>query len=513
MFLMVLPSVGVGLVTASADGIPQRYRKVIARQLERIERGVKEGPYRPDWEDLKRHQEAPEWFRDAKFGIYFHWGVYTVPAYGNEWYPKWMHVKPGGEQRSYYEYHVTHYGEPSEFGYHDFVPMFKAEHFDAEEWADLFVQAGARFAGPVAEHHDGFAMWASELTPWNVGSKGPRRDTTGELERAIRQRGLKFITTFHHERTRTWYPRVPGWPTTSTDPELRMLYANLSEELFNQIFLAKLGEVIDQYRPDLIWFDGRLEEIQEPYHLRFLAYYFNSAAKWGREVVVTTKGHDYPPEIAVEDIERGRLNHLADFPWLTDDSIARGSWCYTQNLHLRTTQEIVHELIDIVSKNGCLLFNIAPRSDGVIPQEQREILLGIGKWLRVNGEALYATRPWLAFGEGPQRVVGKGRTLRDVAYTWQDVRYTRSKDGKTVYAIVLGWPQAKEITLTATRVEAETNSCVTLLGYEGAIRYRLNGERQLVIEIPPLAEGQLPCKYAYAFKLAGFRLALHPSAR
>ena len=152
--------------------------------------------FEPDWGSLSQHEAAPEWFRDAKLGIYFHWGVYSVPAYSTEWYPRLMHL-PG---HPVWKHHLATYGHPSEFGYHDFVPKFTAEHFDPEEWADLFQQTGARFAGPVAEHHDGFSMWASEVTPWNVGSRGPKRDITGELAASLRKRGMKLITTFHHAR-------------------------------------------------------------------------------------------------------------------------------------------------------------------------------------------------------------------------------------------------------------------------------------------------------------------------
>lgn len=153
-------------------------------------------PYQENWESLSKHNEAPEWFKDAKLGIYFHWGVYSVPAFGDEWYPRWMHFK----HRPEYIHHLETYGELSEFGYHDFVPMFKAEHFNAKEWAALFKKAGARFAGPVAEHHDGFSMWASKATPWNVMDKGPHLDITGELGKAIKGEGMKFITTFHHAK-------------------------------------------------------------------------------------------------------------------------------------------------------------------------------------------------------------------------------------------------------------------------------------------------------------------------
>jgi len=509
LFAIVLLWCGA-TVAAGAAEIPGQYQKAIAKQLEAIEKGVAKGPFKADWKDLERHEAAPEWFRDAKFGIYWHWGVYSVPAYGNEWYPKWMHTKEG--RRSYYRHHVETYGEPDTFGYHDFVPMFKAEKFDADEWADLLKKAGARYAGPVCEHHDGFAMWASALTPWNAGAKGPKRDITGELEKAIRARGMRFVTTFHHERTRTWYPRVEGWPTTSTDPELRMLYANVSEDLFNRIFLAKLGEAIDKYRPDLIWFDGQMSQIQDPTHLRFLAYYFNNARQWGRDVVVTTKKHQYPPSISVEDFEKGRANRLTDYCWLTDDTISMGSWCYTRDLEIKSTSRVLHDFLDIVSKNGCLLLNISPKADGTIPEVQRKVLLGMGEWLKVNGEAVYDTRPWLAFGEGPTRLTKHGGFVGHLTYTSQDIRYTRSKDGAAVYAIALGWPQGNALTLKAVVVERADGAAVHLLGRDEPLAYRVNDAKQLVIDTSSVRANERPCEHAYAFKLTGFKVSLNASA-
>lgn len=312
---------------------------VSARAGETIARG----PYEPEWPSLMSHEEAPEWFRDAKFGIYFHWGVYSVPAFGNEWYPRHMHVS----SRPEYKHHVDTYGDPSEFGYHDFVPMFKAESFDPEAWADLFQKAGAQFAGPVAEHHNGFAVWDSELTPWNAVDKGPQRDIMGELAGAIRKRGMRLVATFHHARNNrhmvnkdgklNWeghYPRVGGWPTVSEDPELRMLYGNLPRDEFLDLWRAKLVDVIDNYQPDLIWFDAWLDEIDETYQMQFLAHYFNRAAEWGRDVVVTCKHRDLPLEVAVEDFEKGRADELTEEPWLTDDTISYGSWCYTGDLKI-----------------------------------------------------------------------------------------------------------------------------------------------------------------------------------
>ena len=415
--------------------------------------------YSADWQSLAKHNESPEWFRDAKFGIYFHWGVYSVPAFGSEWYPRWMHFS----NRPEYKYHIENYGHSSEFGYHDFVPMFKAEKFDADEWAELFEKTGAKFAGPVAEHHDGFSMWASKVTPWNAGSMGPKRDITGELAKAIRKRGMKFVTTFHHARNLqrpnptdkdypdrlyyrdSHYPPIEGTPLVSDDPKLALLYGRMpAGQWEDQIWLGKLKEVIDNYQPDLIWFDSWLDKIPENKRQEFCAYYLNQAAKWDKDVVITFKQEDIPKDVGVLDLEKGRMNELTDYTWLTDDTISKGSWCYTKDLEIKPTSQVLHVLIDIVSKNGQLILNISPMADGTIPQNQKDVLLGIGKWLDGNGEAIYNTRPWITFGEGPTRLKsGGGFTHKKsgyLKYTAQDIRYTQSKDGKTVYAILLGKP-------------------------------------------------------------------------
>jgi len=467
---------------------------------------VEKTVFEPTWESVKARNPAPEWFRDAKFGIYFHWGVYCVPAFGSEWYPRNMHIKKNRE----YKHHVETYGEPSEFGYHDFVPLFKAEHFDADAWAELFERAGARFAGPVAEHHDGFAMWASKLTPWNAQDKGPKRDLTGELAKAVRKRGMRFVATFHHARNsqhqvgegerRVWtghYPRVEGWPTVSEDPELRLLYGNIPREDFLEMWKGKLIEVIDQYQPDLMWFDSWLDEIPDEHKLEYLAYYFNHAREHGKEVVVTVKQRDLPHEIAVEDFEKGRADRLTDYTWLTDDTISYGSWCYTENLRIKPTSEVVHVLIDIVSKNGQLLLNISPKADGTIPQEQQDVLLGIGKWLEACGEAIYGTRPFVVFGEGPTRLRKGGHFVRaKLAYGPEDIRFTRK--GNVVYAMCLGWPE-REVTIRSlggARAGGATVRDVALLGSDAAITWSQNDDG-LHLSVPDTP----PCDYACAFKI------------
>jgi len=423
--------------------------------------------YNAEWESLARVNEEPEWFKDAKLGIYFHWGVYSVPAFGTEWYPRWMHF----EDRTEYRHHVDNYGHPSEFGYHDFVPLFKAEHFDAAQWADLFQKAGARFAGPVAEHHDGFSMWDSDITPWNAMDRGPKRDITGELARELRKRDMKLITTFHHARNlqrfdtsryehisvlndmetaTSWashYPYFEGMPPASDDPELKYLYGNIEEQQWlEEVWLGKINEVVDKYHPDIIWFDGWLDSIPEEYRMRMAAYFYNRALARNQEVVIVRKQNDLPLEMSVDDHEKTRMNRIGEKYWMTDETISTGSWSYTEDLKIKSAIEVLHVLIDITSKNGVLLLNISPRADGVIPEDQQKVLLEIGDWLSKYGEAIYETRPWYTYGEGPTKEPESDSHNRDaflkLRYSSKDFRFTQ-KEG-VIYAIQLGILTQKE---------------------------------------------------------------------
>lgn len=476
---------GLVMTGSYADAFDaKKYGEAVQERVQELGEGVEKGPYSAEWASLKKYDEAPEWFRDAKLGIYFHWGVYSVPAFGSEWYPRHMHLK----NRPEYKHHKETYGKPTEFGYHDFVPKFKAEKFDADRWAKLFKQAGARFAGPVAEHHDGFSLWDSEVTPWNAADRGPQRDLAGLLADAVRERGMKFIATFHHARNNLWkkdgewtghYSGVKkNFPSLLEDPELRMLYGYMPREKFLDFWLAKLKEVVDQYQPSLVWFDSWLNEVPETYQKRFLAYYYNSAADWDKDVVVTRKQDDLPLEASVEDYEKGRAAELTERAWLTDDTISKGSWCYTEGLKIKSLNTVLDTFIDIVSKNGVLLLNISPKADGTIPERQKKVLRGLGDWLDRNGEAIYGTRPWKTFGEGPTRLKKGGHFVGHVEYTAQDVRFTRSKDGKTLYAIVLDWPGANEqLTIESVSLDNVPSDVqikeVSLLGYDGDISWKL----------------------------------------
>lgn len=466
--------------------------------------------YEPSWVSLRDHS-TPRWLDEAKFGIYTHWGVYSVPACGpnGSWYPHNMY-REGTEQ---YKYHVKNYGYPSKFGYKDLIPLFKAEKFDPDEWAGLFRKAGARFAGPVAEHHDGFSMWDSEVNEWNAARMGPERDVVGELEKAIRKQGMRFMVAFHHAAN-WWY--YPHWKKEfdTADPRFSGLYGPVhnqdaepdikweEQDKPNKEFLdrwkAKIQEVIDKYRPDLIWFDFKLGGIQEKYRKEVLAYYFNKAAEWGREVEVTYKGHSLPPGVGIVDLELGRMSELTYHGWITDTDIALGGpWSYVQDVKYKSTTMLVHNLVDNVSKNGFLLLNVGPKPNGEIPEQAKNRLLEIGRWLEVNGEAIYGTSPWVTYGEGPTKMEKGGpfSERQEVYYAAEDIRFTVKNDA--LYAICLGWP-GKEVTIRSLRMlyRSEIGS-VKMLGVDKELEWRMSGEG-LKIKAPK----EKPCEHAYVFKIS-----------
>jgi alpha-L-fucosidase len=273
---------------------------------------------------------------------------------------------------------------------------------------------------------------------------------------------------------------------------------NVEEKLWFEIFQTKLGEVIDRYRPDLIWFDAAMESIPETYHLNFLAFYLNRAHRWNQEVVIATKGLDYPREISIEDFEKGRPDELTDFPWLTDDTIGTYGWCYTHDMELKPFSRVLHNFIDIISKNGCLLLNISPRADGTIPEDQRDLLLQLGSWLRVNGEAVYNTRPWEIYGEGPTRLEKSGRFSSEVDYTAQDIRFTRSKDRKHFFIHLLGWP-GNSVKIKSLSSEAKNLGVIrriSLLSTGELLSFKRDVSG-LIIELP----SNPPISEAYVLKL------------
>ncbi|SBT43432.1 alpha-L-fucosidase [Micromonospora auratinigra] len=429
--------------------------------------------YTASWSSVDQHPPAAEWFQDAKFGIYYHWGAFSVPAYASEWYPRNMYNAGSNENN----HHKSVYGDPSVWPYHNFIngARDKAGNFvqfapkltsaggnwDPTEWAQLFADAGARFAGPVAEHHDGFSMWNSSVNEWNSVARGPRLDLLRLQADAIRGRGLKLWVSLHHAYHFTGYYQ---WAPAQSDNSLRKLYGQLDATAEYQLWYDKLREVIDGYQPDIVWQDFNLSKIPESYRLNFLSYYYNRAVAWNKDVVATYKdGFDNRGE--VYDYERGGPAGIQTPYWLTDDSVSSSSWCYTQGIGYYSTRSLVHALIDRVSKNGTMVLNIAPMADGTIPTGQRTILAGFGDHLRRFGEAVYATRAWSVFGEGPTQM-GGGSFQTPREGTAQDIRFTRSKDNTVLYATVLGWPGSTLhiTTLGANQINLSTLTSARLLG-------------------------------------------------
>lgn len=398
--------------------------------------------YTPHWESLEKHS-IPQWFKDANFGIYFHWGPYAVPAYDNEWYSRNMYV----EGTDAYEYHRQEWGPQEEFGYKDFIPLFEGGEFDAEKWADFCNEVGAQFVGITATHADGFLMWDSDISEWNAVEKGPERDVVGELAEAVRERGMKFVATFHHDFHWWWYPHKENWDTT--DPEYEELYGPTHKkeeappEEFFEDWQAKVIEVIDSYRPDLIYFDSGIgnewyiNEYDE-YRRELIAYYYNRAEEWGKEVDFTHK-QEVPIGVGIVDHERTREENVGMQPWLTDVPLNRNSWGYVENQDYKSVETLLTGVVDRVSKNGGTMINVGPKADGTLPIGATNRLHKVGEWLEVNGEAVLSARPWWTFGEGPTDVTSSefGEATH-VDFTAKDIRFTRTLDG--IYAIVLDWP-------------------------------------------------------------------------
>lgn len=402
--------------------------------------------YEPNWTSLKK-MGTPEWLQNGKFGIYTHWGPYAVHAYGSNttWYSYALYLQEDGEARQHFE---KKFGKLSpDFGYKDLIALFKAEKFDADEWADLFQKAGAKFAGPVAEHHDGFAMWDTKYSDWNAAKMGPERDIVGELSAAMKKRDMKFVTAFHHAANWFFFP-VHDKKYDTGDPKNAGLYGqyHMPGEMRNQEFIdewyGKIIEVIDNYGPDFIWFDFALDSIPEGYVKDFLAYYYNWADENGKEVVVTYKDHDIIPGAGVRDLELGQEPNVTYNDWITDTSVDdRGAWGWAEDLTFKTPDRLIDNLIDRVSKNGYLLLNVGPKPDGTIPEGAKEVLLEMGSWLDVNGEAIYNTTPWFIAGEGPTTTADiqrQGFNESGAVYTSEDIRFT--VNGDDLYATYLDWP-------------------------------------------------------------------------
>src|SRR6516162_8792978 len=421
-----------------------KYDRERTSLLQEVDKVNHEGAFRPDWESLRKY-EVPEWYKDAKFGIFIHWGVYAVPAFGNEWYPRNMY-REGSEE---YKHHIATYGLPDKFGYKDFIPMFKAEHFDPARWAELFKKAGAKYVVPVFEHHDGFAMYDSGLSDWTVVKMGPRRDVYGELAKAIRAHGLHLGASSHRiehnffldggrkidsdvndQQYAAFYGPAHAW--LEGKKTLLEDWTFLSTSYLDD-WLARDAEIVEKYNPEILYFDWWIGQPNARRHVaKFASFYYNRAAAHGSTPVINYKDSAMEQRSGVLDVERGQLAGIRPLYWQTDTSISTKSWGYIENDNFKPAEAIIEQLADVVSKNGNLLVNIGPRSDGTIPEQTQATLREVGAWLKINGEAIYGTRPWSKFGEGPTAIVeGAFHDTETKPYTPQDFRFTAK--GNVIY--------------------------------------------------------------------------------
>lgn len=478
--------------------------------------------YRPDWESLK-HYQAPEWYEDAKLGFWVHWGVYSVPAFKGdhaaEWYGRWMYCQEGQSSRNNqglaaHRHHHQTYGNPADFGYKDFIPRFKAENFDADAWAELCVQGGAKYFCMMGTHHDSFCMWNTKLSKWNSVNMGPKRDFVGELAQAMRKRGLKYGVSNHSAWNYMFFQwnHINGYD--AKDPAYRDLYGTPiiapgadkirikpeeqiekrqdwlkrsrgvvqpSERDLNR-WLARTKELCDLYQPDLYYFDwGMNPPIFESRRKAFGAHYYNKALAWGKgsfgipNVVLNYKSwNTFAPGSAVRDYERGGDDNIADMVWQTDDCVYDDhNWGYAKGIPIKPANTIVDQLMDIISKRGVLMLSFAPRADGSFPEDQQVMMRELGAWLKVCGEAVYATRPYGVFGERPGAEAPRdahGRAIHEGGP--EDIRFTRNKANTVLYATVLDWPGQRLLIKTLAASDLTGIKSVRLLGVDQELRWK-----------------------------------------
>jgi len=426
-------------------------------------------PKSPLWEELKK-EPIPEWMIDAKFGMYTHWGIYSVPAHGGPDYIKEMYAPEGKDRKGVKKYHEEKYGAIKDFGYKDFIPMFTADKFDAKKWVSVMNNGGAKFGGICLSHHDGFCLWDSKYTKWDSKDMGPKKDIYGEIAAEIRKTDMKLLATFHMARTygyvfsdkhtkeekATWdiYDEENSWIYRNKDKE--------SKEAFGQEWSNKVREVIDNYRPDALWFDGlagsiKNEEVPQDSIVNIFKDYYKNKAIDGDDVVICNKlpgsrTWNFPLGFGLRCYENCRdMEKEPQGYWLADRAISY-PWSYVNDKFYKDKAPYqIRSLVDMVSRGGIMLMSLTPRGNGSIDPQSVEIMKGMGAWLKLNGESIYATRKWHTPAEGPTPMIiyKKGKAKKGSSgFRWdfrklapEDIRFTRSKDNKTLYATALGNPK------------------------------------------------------------------------
>jgi len=488
------------------DMAPETRLEVVQAAVAAIPGKIPAGPVQPTWESLKANFKVPEWYVESKFGLSFHWGLYSVPAYHNEWYEKHMYG-------TYLQWHREHFGPQDKFGYKDFIPMFTAEKFDPNAWAELFKKSGAKWIAPTVQHHDNFALWDSKVTPFNAMKMGPKRDLMGELAKAVRARGLKFGVS-NHGIENFQFINPPADMAADMKAKQADLYDPKWADFYNvadrsddacKKFLVNWAErnieLVDKFQPDVVWFDNGVDQrFLDPLKLWFAAYYYNRATEWGKQVSIVTKKAAYAPS----GVNTQEVGSIIDFEkigarspagirtgvWEVHESIG-STWGYTSNMTVSPPATVISKLADTVSKNGNLFLNLSPMADGTIPEAQQTTLIEVGKWLEINGDAIYGTHSWIKFGEGSQR----GSTALNVRFTVK---------GDNLYAIILGnWPKEQAVITSLATGQAPDGkiTSITMLGNDGKLEFTQDADG-LKVRLPAAA----PCKYGYTLKIAGLKM-------
>lgn len=474
---------------------PVNYDQIKSDYLRTIDEVIANGRYKDTWESLT-NMEVPRWFCRDKFGIFIHWGLYSVPAFNNEWYSRNMYIQGTPE----YEHHIQTYGAHKDFGYKDFIPMFTAPEFDAAKWISLFKKAGARYIVPVAEHHDGFQMYDSNLSEFNSVKMGPCRDVVGELKAEAERQGLTFCTSTHRAE-HLWFmgngkdfdsdikePLDIGdfyWPSLQEQPDQSDIFAKpYPTQEFLDDWLIRTCELIDKYQPKILYFDWWIQHKGYKETLKKIAaYYYNRGLEWGFETAICYKHEAMSFGSGIVDVERGKFADVKPYHWQTDTAIAHNSWCYTTSLDYKNSVDIIRYLVDVVSKNGNLLLNVGPKADGTIPDKDIEILTDIGNWLEINGEAIYNSKVWRSSAEGPTaEVEGKFSESNGADYTLEDFRFTAGNG--CIYAIALKFPEDGSVCIKSLATGKDANSSsfqgiidnVTVLGCDKPVEWNSDGD-------------------------------------